>query len=151
MNPSIGIRFLLFLARHRMAVLLAAVALAAVALFQSSRVELNDDYLVMLPSADPVVADFVAYNAAFKQLDRMVFDVSMRTEDRAALVDAADMLYEGLVDTGQFDRITYRLTQASQTDVVDLLLSAMPALMDEEDLREMEPLLNLSQELALLL
>lgn len=142
MNSSIGVRFLLFMARHRMAVLLAAGALAAGALFQSRRVVLNDDYLVMLPSADPIVADFVAYNTAFKQLDRMVFDVSMRTEDRGALVDAADALYEGLIDSGQFDRITYRLAQASQTEIVDLLLAAMPALMDEEDLREMERLLN---------
>lgn len=142
MSRPRAISALLFLSRHRMSVLFVVALISAIAFVQSSRVVLDDNYLVMLPIDDPVIHDFMAYNAAFKQLDRMVFDVSTPTEDPVELTDAADAFHEGLVATGEFDRTTYQLAPAGQTELVETFLASMPALMDEDDLREIEPMLT---------
>ena len=82
----------LWLVAHRRAVLLVAVLVAGIAVAISSRIDLEEDILGVLPQHDQVVEDYKYTIRKFHQIDRVFVDVGINRDDPDALGRAAEAL-----------------------------------------------------------
>ena len=130
-------RLYLWLVAHRRMMLAAALLIAAVCIAISSRIDLEEDVLAILPQHDQTVSDYQYSIRKFRQIDHVYFDVSSDT-DLEKLAPAADELYSRLATNAVFTRIMYRFEIHGQDKVVNFLTGALPNLFAESDVKVLE-------------
>jgi 1-acyl-sn-glycerol-3-phosphate acyltransferase len=135
-------RLYLWLVAHRRAVLLTAVLVAAGCVAISSRIELEEDILGILPQRDPIVDDYKYTVRKFHQIDRVYIDVGVTNADPELLARAADEFYSGLATNPAFAQITYRIEVGGQRTIINFLTGALPNLFTEADAKSLAPKLE---------
>lgn len=133
MTDRLYARLYFWLIAHRRGVLVTAALLLVGALVISSRVQLQEDILDLLPGNDAQVQDYRYALRKFRQIDRLYVDVGILQGDPGALGAAADAVYAGLVTNRNFTRITYQINAAGLGRVVEFLTTAFPNLFTEAD------------------
>src|SRR5271155_3233203 len=126
-------RLYLWLVTHPRAVVLVAVLVAAVCVAISSRIDLEEDILGILPQRDQIVDDYKYTIRKFHQIDRVYIDVGINHADSEALGRAADKLYASLSTNTAFTHITYHIEFGSQRTIINFLTGALPNLFTEAD------------------
>ena len=126
-------RLYLWLVAHRRAVLLTAVLVAAICVAISSRIDLEEDILGILPQHDSIVDDYKYTIRKFHQIDRVYIDVGITNANPDALANAADHFYSSLSTNTAFAHITYRIEMGGQHAIVNFLTGALPNLFTESD------------------
>ena len=126
-------RLYLWLVAHRRAVLLTAVLIAAGCVAISSRIDLEEDILGILPQRDPIVDDYKYTVRKFHQIDRVYIDVGITNADPETLARVADEFYSGLATNTAFGQITYRIEIGDQRTIINFLTGALPNLFTEAD------------------
>src|ERR1700691_5929875 len=74
-------RLYLWLASHRRLVLAATFLVTVASLVVSSRIDLEEDVLAILPQHDQIVDDYQYAIRKFRQVDRVYFDVGLNHGD----------------------------------------------------------------------
>ena len=133
MKNGLYTRLYLWLVAHRPVVLAATLLLAAVGVFFSLRIELEEDLLATLPQKDPLVDEYRYAVRKFRQIDRVFIDVGINADDPDKLTAAADEVYSALATNSVFGRITYRVESGGQQKVINYLTGALPNLFTEAD------------------
>ena len=133
MKPDLYTRMYLWLVAHRWPVLLAALAVAAVGVVISLRIDLDEDILSALPEHDQLVDEYKYALRKFHQIDRVYLDVGSNAESPEQLGEAADEVFAALNADPAYLRIMYRLEGGGQQQVVDFLTGALPNLFTEAD------------------
>src|SRR5437016_5352392 len=126
----------------RRLVLIATLAIAALSILLSSRIDLEEDILAILPQRDRIVDEYKYTLRKFRQIDRVYIDVGIKTDDPDTLGRAADELYAGLAANPSFVRIMYHFEISGQRKVVDFLTGALPNLFTETDAQALAPKLE---------
>jgi len=126
-------RLYLWLVAHRRAVLLTAVLVAAICVAISSRIDLEEDILGILPQHNSIVDDYKYTIRKFHQIDRVYIDVGITNADAETLALAADEVDAALSTNTAFARITYRIEFGGQRTIVNFLTGALPNLFTEAD------------------
>ncbi|HEY3861690.1 MAG TPA: 1-acyl-sn-glycerol-3-phosphate acyltransferase [Verrucomicrobiae bacterium] len=142
MKPDLYTRMYLWLASHRALVLGVTLLIAIGSLLLSSRIDLEEDVLAILPRNDQLVDDYQYTLRKFRQVDRVYFDVGINRADPDALGQAADDLYARLATNSAYARITYRVEMHGQEKVVNFLTGALPNLFTEADATALAPKLQ---------
>jgi uncharacterized protein len=137
-KPDPYTRLYLWLAAHRRRVLAAVLLVTVASLVISSRIDLDEDVLAILPQHDQIVDDYQYVIRKFRQVDRVYFDVGINHDDSGELAQAADELYAGLATNTAYARIMYRLELHGQDKVVNFLTGALPNLFTEADAKALE-------------
>ena len=126
-------RLYLWLVAHRRAVLLTAIFIAAICIAISSRIDLEEDILGILPQRDQIVDDYKYTIRKFHQIDRVYIDVGINRSDADALGRAADEFYASLSTNSAFAHITYNIEFGNQHTIVNFLTGALPNLFTGAD------------------
>lgn len=126
-------RLYLWLASHRPLVLVSTVLISILCVLISSRLDLEEDILGLLPQNDQIVDDYKYTLRKFKQIDRVYFDVGINSSDPDKLGLAADEFYGRLATNSTFVRVMYRLDMSGQRRVLDFLTGALPNLFTDAD------------------
>ena len=122
-----------WLVAHRRMVLLVAVLVAGIAVAISSRIDLEEDILGVLPQHDQVVEDYKYTIRKFHQIDRVFVDVGINRDDPDALEQATDAFYDRMSTNAAFAQITYRIELGGQRAVIGFLTGALPNLFTGAD------------------
>jgi predicted exporter len=123
----------LWLYARRRGVLVFTALLAIVSVVISSRIDLEEDILAMLPQRDRVVDEFQYALKKFRQIDRLFFDVSVAIDDPVTLAKAADDLFAALQKQAAFTRILYRVEATGQHKLMDYVTGSLPVLFTQAD------------------
>ena len=142
MKSGLYTRLHLWLSSHRKFVLVAVLLATAAATAISSRIQLEEDILGILPRRNQTVDDYKYVLRKFRQIDRVFLDVGLDSADAGTLAAAADELFSGLSTNPALTRIHYRLEPGEHRKVLDLLIGALPNLFTEDDLRALAPRLE---------
>ena len=145
------VRLHLFLARHRWLVLAGVALFGAVALLCGRQLRMNEDYTDMLPLTDPAIAEQVEALKHVRQADRMFMDVQTAEPAPERLVQAADRMDGALREIPGLGEIRYNIETSDLQEAFEELQAQWPALLDSNDLRELEGKLEpsaLEQRLA---
>jgi predicted exporter/1-acyl-sn-glycerol-3-phosphate acyltransferase/ubiquinone/menaquinone biosynthesis C-methylase UbiE len=126
-------RLYLWLASHRPLVFIATIAISIICVLISSRLDLEEDILGLLPERDRIVDDYKYTLRKFRQIDRVYIDVGINTSESETLGQAADELYSRLSTNSSFTRIMYRFEVGGQRKVLDFLTGALPNLFTDAD------------------
>jgi predicted exporter len=126
-------RLYLWLVSHRPLVIVATILVAIVCVLISSRLDLEEDILGLLPQNDQIVDDYKYTLRKFRQIDRVYFDVGIKESNPEVLGEAADELYACISTNSTFTRVMYRLEVSGQRKVLDFLTGALPNLFSEAD------------------
>src|SRR6266481_9095071 len=126
-------RLYLWLVSHRPLVIVATILVAIVCVLISSRLDLEEDILGLLPQNDQIVDDYKYTLRKFRQIDRVYFDVGIKESNPEVLGQAADEFYSRISTNSTFTRIMYRLEVSGQRKVLDFLTGALPNLFSEAD------------------
>lgn len=138
MNLNLYTRLYLWLiARRRGVLILTALVMLAAGWF-SSRIDLQEDILDMLPRNDRQIDDYRYALGKFRQIDRVYLDISINRDDSDVLGHAADAVHSRFATNENFGRIVYRVEMGGQGKVIDFLTGALPNLFSEEDARALE-------------
>ena len=121
-------RLHLWLSSHRKLVLVAMLLITAAAVAVSSRIDLEEDILGILPQRDQTVDDYKYALRKFRQIDRVYLDVGLDSAHADTLAGAADEVFAGLSANPALTRIMYRLEPGGQRKVLDFLTGALPNL-----------------------
>jgi 1-acyl-sn-glycerol-3-phosphate acyltransferase len=132
----------LWLAAHRRLVLVVTLLIAAASILISTRIDLEEDILAILPEHDQIVDEYKYTLRKFRQIDRVYLDVGINADDSETLGRAADELYAGLADNPAFARIMYHFELSGQRKVVDFLTGALPNLFTDADALVLTPKLE---------
>jgi len=133
MKFNLYARLYLWLMAHRRAVLLSAAALMVLAAWFSSRIDLQEDILDMLPRNDRQVDEYRYALNKFRQIDRVYVDIGINCDDPETLAHAADKVYARFSTNASFGRITYQVELSQQGRVIEFLTGALPNLFTESD------------------
>lgn len=133
MNERGYTRWYLWLVAHRGRVLAVTALLLAGAFAISSRIQLQEDILDMLPGNDQQVEDYRYALRKFRQIDRLYLDVGSQQDDPETLARAADEVFAQLSTNRDFARITYQVNPGGMGKIVDFLTGALPNLFTEAD------------------
>jgi predicted exporter len=133
MNDNLYTRFYLWLVAHRRGVLTLTAIVMATAAWISSRIDLQEDILDMLPQRDQQVDEYRYALKKFRQIDRIYLDVGSETQDLETLTAAADAFYTRLATNENLGRITYQIEPTGQGQVVEFLTGALPNLFTAAD------------------
>ena len=89
----------------------------------AGRLAMEEDVTALLPSDDPVIADYRLVATRFRALDSLFIDVGAESASapRADVAAAADALVEQLQSTGLFERIHYRVSPEGASAMLDTL------------------------------
>jgi predicted exporter len=142
MKPNLYTRLYLWLVARRRFVLATVLLVTVVSAVISSRIDLEEDILDMLPRNDARVDDYRYALRKFRQIDRLYLDVGINTDDPEKLAQAADEVFAALSANTNFARIMYRIEVGGQGRVIDFLTGALPNLFTESDARELEKKLD---------
>ena len=138
MKDNLYTRLYLWLVAHRRGVLVATVLVMAAAGWFSSRIELQEDILDMLPRNDRQVDEYRYALKKFRQIDRVYLDIGINTDDPETLARAGDEVFAQFSTNRNFGRITYHIESGGQGKVIEFLTGALPNLFTEADARELE-------------
>jgi uncharacterized protein len=141
-KPDLYTRLYLWLAAHRRLILAVTLLVTVASLVISSRMDLEEDVLAILPQHDQIVDDYQYAIRKFRQVDRVYFDVGLNRDNSDELEKAADELYARLVTNSSYARIVYRIEIHGQDKSVHLLTGALPNLFTEADAKALEPKLE---------
>ncbi len=142
MKPNLYTRLYLWLVARRWVVLPIVLLVTVVSIVISSRINLEEDILDMLPRKDARVDDYRYALRKFRQIDRLYVDVSVKADEPEKLGPAADEVYAGLSSNTNLGRIMYRMEGGGQGQIIDFLTGALPNLFTETDARELETKLD---------
>lgn len=124
--------YLWLIARRRSVLIVVALVMVAAGWF-SSRIDLEEDILDMLPRNDRQIDDYRYALGKFRQIDRVYLDIGIDRDDPDTLAHAADEVYSRFATNENFVRITYRVEMSGQGKVIEFLTSALPNLFTEAD------------------
>jgi predicted exporter len=125
------------LSRRRSAVLLASVLVCAALAAQASRLRISPDWVgPFLPRSDPRLAAYADALHRFGDTHTVYVDVA--AADREATHAAADSLEAAMRASGLFARVFGKSSDWDAGRTFDVLVSALPLLLDDEDLAEVE-------------
>lgn len=142
MKPDLYTRLYLWLMAHRRLVLAATLLVTGVCLVISSRIDLEEDILAILPQRDPLVDEFRYAMRKFRQIDRVYLDVGINADDPDKLAAASDEMYSALSTNPAYLRIMYRFEVGGQQKVIEYLTGALPNLFTDADARLLAPKLE---------
>src|SRR5262249_253633 len=126
-------RLYLWLFNHRPLVIIATILIAIVCVLISSRLDLEEDILGLLPQNDQLVDDYKYTLRKFRQIDRVYVDVGIKESNPQVLAQAADEFYSRISTNSTFTRVMYRLEVSGQRAVLDFLTGALPNLFSDAD------------------
>jgi len=126
-------RLYLWLVSHRPLVLVSTILVSIVCVLISSRLDLEEDILALLPQHDQIVDDYKYTLRKFRQIDRVYIDVGIKESNSETLGQAADELYSRLATNSTFTRVMYRFEMSGQRKVLDFLTGALPNLFTDAD------------------
>ena len=141
----------LFLARRRKIVLLLFAAFVAASIFMGRGLKLNEDFTDIFPMSAPAIAEQVEALKLIRQADRIYIDVATATTNAEQLGDAAGQMTAALREIPQIADVRGEINAADMGAAWQQLQSQLPALLNSNDLRELEPRLtatNLEARLA---
>ncbi|MBI3880952.1 MAG: MMPL family transporter, partial [Verrucomicrobia bacterium] len=138
MTPNLYTRLYLWLVAHRRGVLAVTALVMGAAAWFSSRIDLQEDILDMLPRNDAQVDDYRYALKKFRQIDRVYLDVGIGRDDPETLTQAADEVFARFSTNGNFLRITYQIQAGGAGKVIELLTGSLPNLFSDADARELE-------------
>ncbi|MFO1513799.1 MAG: 1-acyl-sn-glycerol-3-phosphate acyltransferase [Verrucomicrobiota bacterium] len=138
MKDNLYTRLYLWLVGHRWMVLALLALLTVAGVVISSRINLEEDILDMLPRHDQRVDEYRYALRKFRQIDRIYLDVGINADDPERLGHAADEVFAALSTNSAYVRIMYRVEIGGQGKVIDFLTGALPNLFTEADARELE-------------
>src|SRR5215813_5042874 len=121
-------RLYLWLVSHRPLVFTVTILLTLVCILISSRLNLEEDILGLLPERDKIVDDYKYTLRKFRQIDRVYIDVRINEPNGDILGQAADEFYSRISTNSSFTRIMYRFEIDGQRKVIDFLKGALPNL-----------------------
>jgi 1-acyl-sn-glycerol-3-phosphate acyltransferase len=133
MKPDLFTRLYLWLMNHRRAVLLATLAVTVTAFLIALRIDLEEDVLAALPQNDQRVDEYKYTLRKFRQIDRLYFDVSVKTDDPEKLAAAVHAVHDRLQTNSTYLRVMEPLEGGGQQKIVDFLTGALPNLFTEAD------------------
>src|SRR6267154_891605 len=142
MKHDVYTRFYLWLFAHRPLVFGLTAFLTLICLFLSTRINLEEDIMAMLPQHDQLVDDYRYTLRKLRHIDRVFIDIGSTNTDSEILAHAADELYESLATNADFVRITYKVEMTGQRKVLDFLTGALPNLFTAEDAGALEAKLD---------
>lgn len=132
----------LWLVARRRWVIAFTMLFAVIGFAISSRIDLEEDILGLLPEGD-VLADEYRYAVRkFRQIDRVYIDVGTSSAASDTLAQAADAVYAQLTNNPAFLRITYRVELSGQQRLVAFFTEALPNLFTEADEKALPPKLE---------
>lgn len=135
-------RLYLWLVSHRPLVLISTILISILCVLISSRLDLEEDILGLLPQNDQIVDDYKYTLRKFKQIDRVYFDVGINSSNTDTLGLAADQFYARLATNSTFVRVMYRIDMSGQRRVLDFLTGALPNLFTDADAQALTNKLN---------
>lgn len=124
--------YLWLIARRRSVLIVVALVMVAAGWF-SSRIDLEEDILDMLPRNDRQIDDYRYALGKFRQIDRVYLDIRIDRDDSDTLAHAADEVYSRFATNENFVRITYRVEMGGQGKVIGFLTGALPNLFTDAD------------------
>ena len=145
------VRLHLFLARHRVAVLLLLVLFAASSVLLSRRLKLNEDFTDMLPMSVPAIAEQVEALKHVRQADRLFVDIQTTALEPERLTQAADQMHAALREIPELSDFRYDIEATDMRDMFEQLQAQLPVLLNANELHELEVRLQtpaLEQRLA---
>ncbi len=125
-------------AKRILAVTVTVALVAAGGLF-FRQLRLDEDVTSLLPDHDPVVSDYRLVIDNFRALDAVFIDIGVKDGSPEAgeqVVRAADQLYELLLASNLFERVTYRFSEDRMFSLAQRLPLWKPCLFSAEDLRQ---------------
>src|SRR5438445_13800135 len=125
MKHDLYTRFYLWLSAHRPLAFSLTAAAVLICLWISSRINLEEDIMAMLPGHDKLVNDYRYTLRKFRQIDRVFIDIGSTNADPEVLGRAADDLYDRLSTTAAYARITYRVELSDMRKTLDLLTGSL--------------------------
>src|SRR5580765_2896745 len=126
-------RLYLWLVSHRPLVFIGTILLTIICILISSRLDLEEDILGLLPERDKIVDDYKYTLRKFKQIDRVYIDIGINESNSEVLGQAADEFYSRISTNSSFTRLMYRFDAGGQRKVLDFLTGALPNLFSEAD------------------
>lgn len=138
MKDNLYTRLYLWLVAHRRGVLTATLLVMAAAAWFSSRIDLQEDILDMLPRNDRQVDEYRYALGKFRQIDRVYLDIGINNDDPETLGHAADEVFAQFSTNQNFGRITYHIDAGGQGKVIGFLTGALPNLFTKDDAQELE-------------
>jgi predicted exporter len=138
MKDNLYTRLYLWLVAHRRGVLVATALVMAAAAWFSSRIDLQEDILDMLPRNDRQVDEYRYALGKFRQIDRVYLDIGINQDDPETLGQAADEVFARFSTNQNFGRITYRIETGGQGKVIEFLTGALPNLFTDADAQVLE-------------
>ncbi|MGC3958805.1 MAG: 1-acyl-sn-glycerol-3-phosphate acyltransferase [Verrucomicrobiota bacterium] len=124
--------YLWLIARRRSVLAVTALVMVAAGWF-STRIDLQEDILDMLPRNDRQVDDYRYALGKFRQIDRVYLDIGIDRDDAETLAQAADEVHSWFATNENFVRITYRVEMSGQGKVIEFLTGALPNLFTAAD------------------
>lgn len=138
MKDNLYTRLYLWLIAHRRRVLVTTLLVMLAAAWFSSRIDLQEDILDMLPRHDRQVDDYRYALGKFRQIDRVYLDIGINVDDPDTLGRAADEVFARFSTNQNFGRITYQIEAGGQGKVIEFLTGALPNLFTAADAEELE-------------
>lgn len=138
MKDNLYTRLYLWLVAQRRGVLVTTLLVMVAAGWFSSRIDLQEDILDMLPRNDRQVDEYRYALGKFRQIDRVYLDVGINRDDPETLGRAADEVFARFSTNQNFGRITYHIEASGAGRVVDFLTGALPNLFTAADAAELE-------------
>jgi predicted exporter len=132
------VRFHLWLARHRAAVLIVTALGIVAAIYSASRLNIDDDFTAMLPMSNRAIAEQVDAFRHVRQADRLFIDVETTAADPTRLAEAADRMAEALRGIPGLGDVRDTVEAAAWKDVYAELQRQLPDLLGAEALRGSE-------------
>ena len=124
--------------------LIAALAVMAVLLaIAFFRVEIDTDITKYLPQNDPVIADAGHVFKNHPIQDRLVMDIGLKEEDLPRLLACGRFVEQKLTQSGLFKQVGLKDFQKVMPDLMTHVLSNLPIMFDETELKtRVAPLLT---------
>src|SRR5437660_9805790 len=126
MKPDLYTRLYLWLYSHRWLAFSATGLIVVLCFYLTSRINLEEDIMGMLPQHDQLVDDYRYALRKFRQIDRVFIDVGTTNDNPEVLGQAADAFYDRLSTNPVYGRITYRVEMEGMRKTLDLLTGSLP-------------------------
>ena len=135
---DLSVRTHLFLARHRVWLVVVLGFFAAGALVLGRRLKLNDDYTDMLPMSNPAIAEQVRALQHVRQADRLFLDVQTAAPEPEVLAQGVERLHDALLAVPELGDIRCNFEGTDMREMFAQLQAQLPTLFTSNDLRELE-------------
>jgi 1-acyl-sn-glycerol-3-phosphate acyltransferase len=145
MNFDLYTQLYLWLVARKRGVLVFTALLMAAAAWFTSRIDLDEDILDMLPRNDRQIREYKYVIDSFRAIDRIILDIGINSDDADTLAQAADEVYSRFTTNQAISRITYRVEMSGQGKVIEFLTGALPNLFTEADAQALETKLSQSE------